>query len=190
MKKILLFFLLEITGFCYADWSAFAHVTPETEKEYEVSVKLTSVKNKKNTYHVKVNAIGYDEKHAWLITAPKDVKPEEQDFRNFIWYPKSVKKEKLKKTELHPKGKKNNLYYEIEISSNKIYSSYIYIDFPSPIEDGGYYYSIDLKSYLLKFKNNNNNSKNDTLTLKARDSNLSISNCDKLNANDKKPFNY
>jgi len=157
IKKIILFFLLAITGFCYASWSAFAHVTPETEKKYEFSVKLTPVKNKKNTYRVKLNAIGYDEKHAWLITAPKEVSPEKQDFRNFIWYPKSVKKEKLKKTELYPKGKKDNLYYEIEISSNKIYSSYIYIDFPSQVCDGGYYYSIDLKSYLLKFKNNNNN---------------------------------
>ncbi len=155
MKKITLLLLL-INSITYAVWSSFAHVTPDTEKEYELSIAFTSVKNKKNTYCVKLNAIDYDQKHAWLITATKELSPKEQNFRNFIWNTATNRKEKLTKNELYPKGKKDNLYYEIEISSNKICSSFIYIDFPSITFDGGYYYSIDLKSYLLKFEENNN----------------------------------
>ena len=39
-------------------------------------------------------------------------------------------------------------YVEVVLSDDAMKRSYLYVDFPQNVDDGGYYYSIDLAYYL------------------------------------------
>ena len=151
MKYIVLLTLFLTTGEVQASWSRFAHVTPETQKEYKLDIEFSPIANRENIYRVRFNAISSKHKQAWLIIAADPLTKEEQKLRNYIWKTISPEKHILVKALL--KLVKNNNsppYYEVELNSEILKRSYIYIDFPFRVADGGYYYSIDLSSFLEK----------------------------------------
>lgn len=132
-----------------AVWSAFAHVTPDAEAQYGIDVLVQPAGAQEEMFRVRVDAIEYEHKHAWLVVAGERLSSSGQELRNEIWgLTPSVDKVVLVKAELQPFGEAGELYYEIELSADIIQRAYIYIDFPSLTADGGYYYSIDLPAYL------------------------------------------
>lgn len=153
MNKLITLILLLLTNQGYASWSSFAHVTPATEEKYGLTITLTPVTGVKNTFNVKLNAVDSDHKHAWLIITAKNLSVEEQEFRGNIWQGTPLAKQVLVKTELRAKGKGAESYYEAELSLDNLRTGYIYIDFPSMVLDGGYYYSIDLSTYIPRLNN-------------------------------------
>lgn len=159
MKTLITLTLMALVVQAHAAWSAFAHVTPETEKKYELAVYLTPIQSEKDSFRIKVTAVGYDHKQAWLIIASEKLTGEEQELRAYIWESIRPQKRILVKAKLSPRGtsesssrRDESRYYEVELSSEMLERAYIYIDFPSMVLDGGYYYSIDLPTYLARYK--------------------------------------
>lgn len=146
-----------------AAWSAFAHVTPETEERYGLVVYVTQIE--KDSFRIRLPAVGYDHKRAWLIIASDRLTEREQALRSYIWQSTKPPRPILVKAKLSPRQSSASSpkqgeprYYEVELSSEMIKRAYIYIDFPSVVLDGGYFYSIDLPAYLARHKEGQMNS--------------------------------
>lgn len=138
-----------------AAFSEFVSITPKNEEEHNIHVTVISLDNKKDQYAVKIPLMITD-KHTWLIICKNPLSPKKQNFREYIWSSgKEGDKGILVITKLHLdkdgselKDKNMEKYSEIMIHKDLIKRAYIYIDYSSPIFDGGFYYSIDLQSYL------------------------------------------
>ncbi len=160
MKNIIILVLLLITSQAQAAWSDFAYVIPETENKYKLDIEFSPVENRANTYRIKFKAVGYSHKQAWLIVTADSLSKKEQELRNFIWQAIPPSKVILIKALLNPVNNKLSskdelsLYYEVELSSTILKKAYIYIDFPSVVFDGGYYYTIDLSAFLTEYEKN------------------------------------
>lgn len=159
MKTPIALTLVLVVVQAHAAWSAFAHVTPETEKKYQLAVDITPIQNEKDGFRIKFPAVGYDHKQAWLIVTSDKLTEKEQELRNYIWESIKPPKRILVKAKLSPREtaalssrRDEPRHYEVELSAEMIERAYIYIDFPSMVLDGGYYYSIDLPAYLARYK--------------------------------------
>ncbi|PCK04827.1 MAG: hypothetical protein COA42_18785 [Alteromonadaceae bacterium] len=148
------FFILLCSNYAQASWSKFALVTPESETVFGLKVLMSPIENKPGTYTIKLKAVGYNHKHAWLIISQKKLSPSEQQLREYIWQGSKTKQDILVKAKLMPTGigglaekEEVEKFYVVELDSKLIERSYIYIDFPSLVFDGGYYYSIALGAY-------------------------------------------
>ncbi len=162
MKHIVIIILFLLTGKTYAVWSAFAHVTPETEQKYEIKVSLTPVEGQKGKFVIQFNAVASDYKHAWLVHSSEKLSEKEQNLRSYMWGFTKPTKDILIQAKLlpantgrpfHEEGKP--IFYKVVLDSKFIKNSYIYIDFPEQVHDGGYYYSIDLGAYFTKHEKSN-----------------------------------
>lgn len=161
MKKIFLLTIfttmLIFANTAYASFSQFIRITPETEKKHNIQVQIKPISNQKNKYRITI-PFSSDSQQAWLIICKKPVVPEKQEFRNYIWSFCTDDDEnrdiivsaclRENKNNLIPpdSGTSNNI--EIILDEESIRKAYIYIDFPMLVLDGGYYYTIDLSSYL------------------------------------------
>lgn len=156
-NTLLALMILLLTSQAQADWSSFVYVTPNTEAEVELKVSMNPIKNKPGKYSIKLKAIGYNHKYAWLIITKNPLSYDEQQLREYIWSGTKSEQDILVKAKLMPtciggltKKVEVEKFYVIELDSDLIKRSYIYIDFPSRVLDGGYYYSIDLGKYYRK----------------------------------------
>ena len=152
-KVIPIFFLLYVQQ-AIASWSAFAVVTPESQSRYDV--KIESDVSDSGTCTIKFDAIQYPYEHAWLILTSRKLSKTEQELRYFIWEhtnapPGLILKSKISpaidRTKFMDHENINDGYYEITLTNRTDHHAYVYIDYPRPIDDGGYYYSIDLGAY-------------------------------------------
>ena len=146
---------LSLTRRGHAGWSDFAHVTPTTEKEYNLQVQLIPLDTGESRFKIKCRAVGFDEKLAWLIITEKALSSQEQRQRAHLWGSAQPEKAIRLKTLILPEGvgalmeeEEAPLFYEVELDAELMKTAYIYIDFPFPVKDGGYFYSIDLNAYL------------------------------------------
>ena len=146
---------LSLTRRGHASWSDFAHVTPATEKEYNLRVQLIPLDTGESRFKIKCRAVGFDEKLAWLIITEKALSSQEQRQRAHLWGSAQPEKAIRLKTLILPEGvgalmeeEEAPLFYEVELDAELMKTAYIYIDFPFPVKDGGYFYSIDLNAYL------------------------------------------
>jgi len=164
MKKIImavcLFLFIEQAD---ARFSRFVSVTPESEHQFDIKVLMEPVHNNPNKISIKFNGVKSGSKVVWLIVASSQISMEEQNFRTFIWSKPKSNRDILIKAQLSPSSKmgsrQKNItekYYELEIDSKLINQSYVYIDFPTAVRDGGYYYTIDLAAYFKKVNNTAN----------------------------------
>lgn len=154
MKRLLSLFLLTLSSNSYSSWSEFAHVTPETEGKYKLDISVEK-SSSGEVFKVTVPAVSYDSKNAWLIITDKPLTSEQQKLRQTIWgmskKPVSfiVKSQlKVQTVNSHKKRGKEEKYYYLELSKKIMETAYIYIDFGSLVMDGGYYYSVDLTTYI------------------------------------------
>ncbi|MCI5208867.1 MAG: hypothetical protein D3910_08750 [Candidatus Electrothrix sp. ATG2] len=103
---------------------------------------------------ISFSPFGYDHKHAWLVIASKPLLEKEQELRTPIWGQGEMSRSiellaKLSPMKYEQVTKENykESKYIVTISRDLAYRSYVYIDFPRLVFDGGYYYSIPLSSY-------------------------------------------
>ena len=129
-----------------ASWSAFANVNQKNQSKYKITVKTSVSKNDQITYQIKAPMVG-EHKHCWLIICKSKLKLKQQEFRDYIWNDKSDRSDVWLKVPVVP-DKKGIIQFTIH--KEFIPRSYIYIDFPHMVFDGGYYYSIDLSTYIKK----------------------------------------
>jgi len=139
----LLFFTVYAIS-AHATWSALAHVTPETQDKYNVRVCIADVPWNKPTVDVFV-WFPTPRGSGWIITTREYVQPNEQGFRRYIWN---------NEIEESPIESISAIEYDevkiptrTQVTKGLLSRSYLYFDAPTPIFDGGYYFSIDLSTY-------------------------------------------
>lgn len=133
-------------------FSAFAHVTRANQEDYTVNVRILPVDVQGKQYRVVVSGV-HDEQCAHLIVSKRPLSPGEQDFRPFFWREGRRREDVLPvlplsmRPELKSRGAQ---YLECVMDAARFAGSYIYIyiDYPHFVCDGGYYYSIDLATFL------------------------------------------
>jgi hypothetical protein len=154
---ILLVFFLTLANSSFASWSQYAYVTPETEFKYKLNVHVEPANSKRTAYLIRLEAVAFPSKQAWLIVTPKPLSSSEQNQRSRFWADKLNTENVESIVPLRPTGipifpqsneKKSEKFYDVVIPADEIDRTYIYIDFPALVYDGGYFYSIDLSTYL------------------------------------------
>lgn len=148
-SNILVFAIMLIPFFnAYGIFSQFVHISNGNEKEHNIKVNVEAKENQNYKYKIKLPMLD-DHKHCWLIICKDKLPPEKQNFRNYIWYDGPARYDIILKSKMQPTSDK-----EIQFILNKdfIKKSYVYIDFSQPVFDGGFYYSIDLDTYLKEIK--------------------------------------
>jgi len=160
MKKLLLLVTLFWPVHAFAVFSAFALVTPGSEYEQAFDFNVTHSENRK-ICTIEFNPVGYDHKHAWLVIASRPLSDKDQVLRDFAQQtltvpapPRSVPLDVFTKlsplTHSHEWDQKEfKSRYRVSIKNELATRSYIYIDFPGLVLDGGYFYSIPLGEYCL-----------------------------------------
>lgn len=155
--------IIFIVNTASASWSRFAYVSPVTQMKYELEVNVQAIANNTSQYVVRVNAVAFPMKQAWLLIANKPLSKEKQNQRARLWAEQfDINDIELmvpilpKNVDMFDQAKnKEKMFYELVIPASQIERTYIYIDFPQMVNDGGYYYSIDLGSYVRELDEHN-----------------------------------
>jgi len=143
---------LFVCGRLLAIFSAFEIITPETVQEdfhpivsYEKTiegknrVRISQVKNK-----------------AWLIVCSEPLGDEKKEFRGLVWSLKTDHKHLKDSWGMRPSMKSVEMIspiaategeIEIYLSDDLASRTYIAIDFEYPVDDGGFYYTIDIPKF-------------------------------------------
>lgn len=140
--------LIIVVGVCFiglsskAIFSMFVSVSPQTMESYELKVKFSKVKK---GYKVKVSNITKDS--GWLILMKEPLPVDKQNFRGLVWN-KDFESGRMVK-DISKVFSKSNKTKEVEIvvKESLIKRSYLYFDHPVEVEDGGFYYTVDLPSF-------------------------------------------
>jgi len=134
----------------YAQGSEFARITPETEQEHGVHVVILPVQGQNNTFKV-IPPVPGEGRNCYLISCREKVPPEKQDFRDYVWSMNSAQR-------FPPPGRWSHIFSITPLPSKPaaiildrflLQRSYIYLDVPPEIGDGGLYYCVDLPAYPL-----------------------------------------
>ncbi len=146
--------LLFMAAQVQASWSAFAQVTPASENRYDIGVSVTPVDGSKSRFIVKIDNISFAQ-HAWLVITSKEQPDEQQELRNHIWASDLSEENIMILAKLNPNGEEVSSAtadarrsYEIVADTELIKHAYFYIDYPTAVFDGGYYYSVDINAFI------------------------------------------
>ena len=147
--------MLLATNIAIAAFSSFVVITPENEAKHPFLIQPQPVENQANLTRIRVIGPVDGHKKVWLIMCKQTLRPASQNFRSTIWEAIENDKEIVKISQLKSgqislseTGSQQYAYVEVVLSSDEMKRSYIYIDYPGEVYDGGYYYSIDLAYYL------------------------------------------
>ena len=151
----------------HGQFSAFARITPETEKKHNIQVQILPVRGWESKCRIIPPKV-HQGMSTYLIVCRERVPPKEQNFRGYIWYRDrdwdryqgryQDRTDILSVAPLLPYGLDQypNPSYVVSPKPNHVVldrslleRSYIYIDYPTEMTDGGYYYCIDLSTYPL-----------------------------------------
>lgn len=137
-----------------AVFSQFVVITPENETEYGIEVRVSPLGDGTRRYILTVPVVR-DFKQTWFVMSRSRLQGRNRNLRDFIW---SGGKEGdpgiVAVTELHPDGKYPETagskirYAEILLHEGVADRSYVYIDYPGTVFDGGFYFLVDLGAYL------------------------------------------
>ncbi len=149
MKILVYILFLSVIGVpSFAVFSSFISVSPSNVEDKKFKINLSTNKEDKNFFDVKIDGITY--RDVWLITVDKELSEKEQnEFRNYIWNKefKPAKILKLQKIYANKSKRKLNPLPPFTIKNEYGSNSYIYMDHPTEVSDGGFYYSIDLPKF-------------------------------------------
>ena len=94
-------------------------------------------------------------KKYWLIISDKPLRNDEQEFRDFIWKGAANRTNIVLFAPLAPTYQRLSSDTKDERPEIKLVlpydlarRAYIYHDFPTPVFDGGFYYTVDIPSYI------------------------------------------
>ncbi len=138
-------------------FSAFVRITPETEAEHHMHLQILPIEGQESVCRLlPPQAPAY--MRAYLITCRENVPPERQVFRDYIWSGGKGRKDVLSVAPLLPyelghfecgrftvSDRSNNIVLDRSLLGR----TYIYIDYPHMVSDGGYCYCVDLSAYPL-----------------------------------------
>jgi hypothetical protein len=145
MKKSLLFFaflfLLPCLGWCR--FSQFVRVTPKVNSDHLLKVK---VEEQGDNYLVSLSEI--KKADGWQIELEQPAEAEEQSFRDFIWHKRYPQGKVLKITKIHSNKSGKPVVVKRKIPKTKAERIYFYFDNPREVADGGYYFTVDLATYI------------------------------------------
>jgi len=138
-----------------AAFSAFVVITPENEAKHPFLIQAQPVENQPDLTRIRVIGSVAGNKKVWLIVCKQRLLPGGQNFRTTIWEGRENNNDIVNITQLKPgqitlpeTGSQQYAYVEVVLSNDEMQRSYLYIDYPREVYDGGYYYSIDLAYYL------------------------------------------
>ena len=153
----LLFFVLaaSIIRPAFAAFSEFVVITPANDSEHGFLIRAKTVTGRTDQTRVRVIGPINGDKIVWLVLCKNTLQRDEQNFRTVIWGEDKARKDITRVVRLNPgrimvpeSGGYEQAYVEITLSDEHMARGYIYIDYPRPVDDGGYYYSVDLAYYL------------------------------------------
>lgn len=135
-----------------AAFSAFEIITPETEQEdFYPIVNYEKTKEGKN--RVRISKVI---NHAWLIVCSEPIVDDKKEFRGLVWSLKTNHRHLKDSWGMSPSMKSVEMISPIRVTEGdiEIYLSddlasrtYIAIDFTDPVDDGGFYYTIDIPKF-------------------------------------------
>ena len=147
--------LASVTDLALAVFSALVVITPANEISHPFSIETHPVQNGKDLMRVTVTGSLKGGQTAWLIVCKQSRQPDQQNFRAAIWNHGPENDEIISIRQLHPTqphaaatGEQRQADITAVLTSAEMKRSYIYIDYPREVRDGGYYYSVDLAYYL------------------------------------------
>ncbi len=145
MLRSLPLLLLALFAFeANAAFSMFVHVTPENQKEYGFHVCVD--RNYLDTELVEVRIRGEQPlRGGWLIITHEYVDESGQQFREYIWNDNATDSPIESITDLQHDEEYG--VTRVLLPQDAFPRSYLYFDFPEPVFDGGFYFSIDLSTF-------------------------------------------
>ena len=134
--------------------SMFVRVTGENQRQYGLRVRILPVLGQDDKYTIMLTTAPNPREYlrTCLIVCRDKVRPEEQDFRSYLWKEDRGREDILLMAPLLPRDFGRGVFsghVEFVLDAFLLTKAYIYIDFPGPISDGGEYYCIDLATYPL-----------------------------------------
>ena len=153
-NELIAIVLLAFASAATAAFSRFAVITPANETEHPFVIQVEAVPGHEGRSRIRVIGDIGTSQRAWLVVCRTSVNPCGPYFRDMFWFGAENDNVELW-MQLFPEqslvpGWRGHLYpyVELELPPEQMHRAYIYIDFPHPVDDGGYYYSIDLAYYL------------------------------------------
>ncbi len=145
MKKSLFFFIFIMLLSCsgWAIFSQFVRVTPKVKSDHLLKVR---VEEQGDNYLITLSEI--KKSNGWQIELDKSVTPDHQNFRELIWSDHYPYAKVVKKSEILTSEKGSTKVLKIKVSKTKVKSTYLYFDYPTMIMDGGFYFTVDLSSFV------------------------------------------
>ena len=146
MRSSFLIIAVLFSSVAFGAWAGFAHVTPDTREKYGMPVCVSSIPGQPGLARV-VFPLNKDSwVHAWLIITEQYFPPRKQNFREYIWSRSKDESRIQLRAKLHRMDDRD--FAEVVISRATMSRAYIYIDYPREVYDGGWYYSIDLSTFV------------------------------------------
>ena len=147
--------LLLLANIAFASFSSFVVISPVNEQKYPFMIQVRPAESQKDHTYIRIIGPVDGYQKVWLIVCKRPLQPARQNFRSAIWEGMEQNTEIVSKTRLEPKkitlpetGGQQYVYVEATLSNEEMQRSYLYIDYPAAVDDGGFYYSIDLAYYL------------------------------------------
>ncbi len=135
--------------------SGFVVITPKNDADHLFLVEVRPETTQPDRTRIRVTWPLDEEKRAWLVVCDKSLLEDEQNFRTILWGVNhelecaiGIRQFSQRHTTLPESGSVRYAYVELTLPDEKMARSYLYIDFPQAIDDGGPYYSVDLGYYL------------------------------------------
>ena len=154
--SLVLFPLLFAASSAFAVFSEFVSVSPANETKHQNMKPIIKVEGSLVTIQLPYRDGPWK---YWLVVSDKPLTKDKQDFRNInISLGLPARTDIVLIAPLAPsfdgqfsrEMKDRKLEIRLNLSRELAQRAYIYHDFPGLVLDGGYYYTVDIPSYMLK----------------------------------------
>ena len=139
----------------FGAFSEFVVLTPKNDLYHGFRIQTFPVPSQADHTRVRVTWPLDEYQQMWLVECKKSLPTEQQNFRPLVWGETdedgvvvSIKPMERQSVAGAETERVQYAYVEIALPNEQLTRSYLYIDFPQPLNDGGYYYSIELAYYL------------------------------------------
>lgn len=135
--------------------SGFVVITPKNDADHLFRVEVRPEATQPDRTRIRVTWPLDKKKRAWLVVCDKSLLEDEQNFRTIVWGVNhelecaiGIRQFSKRHTTLPESGSVRYAYVELTLPDDRMTHSYLYIDFPQTIDDGGPRYAVDLGYYL------------------------------------------
>ncbi len=145
--------LITLTFFTQTSPSFFSMFTIITPQNNQVKNFTPLVKATQSSSHIKFSISNITKSAAWLIQTDKPLSGNKLNFRSLIWDKnftpaKAIVKQIFPQKTFWGSIKKISKTLSISIKLKDAKTSYIYFDHPTPVQDGGEYFTVDVSKFI------------------------------------------